>query len=973
MVRRLIVLLVCLSFILGNLQYAYALPGTAAGGGFSINQLPAPGAMVGVSAKFAPVALKGLVVDPQKPLELRFIVDTGSDAAYAQAPATQQPVRAQIDRLVKYFLAGLTIPDGDLWVNLSPYEKDRIVPKTLGQTGLGRDLLAQDYILKQLTASLIYPERKLGEEFWSRVYAKAEKLFGTTNVPVNTFNKVWILPKEAQVFEHGNAVYVTKATLKVMLDEDYLALKNHRAVTNPSAGISSRIMRKIVLPEIEKEVNEGKNFAPLRQIYQALILAKWYKQTVQNGLLDAVYTDRRKTMGINLLDPAVKEQIYRRYLQAYKKGVFDYVKEVPARDGRAVPRKYFSGGTSFSGIKLETNGTAAQERPDGAMISATVDLEKAPDLAMASTNEKILDLINDLKSHGVVPAIPGKDLSVYDNPAKLVNYIRQHGIIENPDDIARVLSWRLQVQEGHPPLSGISGQSVLFLYDSLFAPDFSLAMDRIRKAGFVVSGGNLIPKANEQQDKERANLGLFNQDPRVIALIKELQQPEEWDNIVQRGAFVFDVDKTLLPRGSKGLKEYARLASLFAGLMRAGVRVVIISGNSWSEQMKRIYLPIEAQMAPGESLTFYVNEGAEKITIDKSRGGAVLEETYNVAHGMDAHVIQKAIDETLQEMAQDNFGLSPQQLTAFKEALEAYRQKSYETLHFEMPWENKGAWKPQWVTEEEVQREEQATATVSVPWIGERGRISRHGKEFFASLAIKPTPVFEFNGQKIDVRPVIQRHIVERLRQMGQDPDRFELRSGGSTTTDITLANADKPEALADFITANGLDPRWVFYLGDEFYVREGRYSNDEPIAREARVAGSALDGVRTLAVNENNIEGSQVAYWIGRTPQATEEFLEQVVPDTAKTGGALPAEELHKDAAAPPSAEATNGGIDLDQIHVRRYGRSVMVRFDPARLRELRRGGFEGFTPVIVNIRPLQNFLKPSLGTAGRYESDPG
>ena len=30
---------------------------------------------------------------------------------------------------------------------------------------MGRDMLAQDYILKQLTASLIYPEKDLGKDF----------------------------------------------------------------------------------------------------------------------------------------------------------------------------------------------------------------------------------------------------------------------------------------------------------------------------------------------------------------------------------------------------------------------------------------------------------------------------------------------------------------------------------------------------------------------------------------------------------------------------------------------------------------------------------------------------------------------------------------------------------------------------------------------------------------------------------------
>ena len=190
--------------------------------------------MVGESAPFAPLALKGLIVNPQKPLEFQFIVDTG------KGPQDTASIKEQANQLVKYFLAGLTIPEGDLWVNLSPYEKNRMVPEALGQTDLGRDLLAQDYILKQLTASLIYPEKDLGKEFWSRVYAKAQQQFGTTNVPVNTFNKVWILPDQAQVFENVNAAYVTKSTLKVMLDEDYLAYKQQSIMSYSNDEAVSR-------------------------------------------------------------------------------------------------------------------------------------------------------------------------------------------------------------------------------------------------------------------------------------------------------------------------------------------------------------------------------------------------------------------------------------------------------------------------------------------------------------------------------------------------------------------------------------------------------------------------------------------------------------------------------------------------------------------------------------------------------------
>src|SRR5476649_966703 len=104
---------------------------------------------------------------------------------------------------------------------------------------MGRDLLAEDYMLKQITASLIYPEDATGKKFWMRIYEEAYKKFGTTNIPVNTFNKVWIVPEKAVVYENvkvGTA-YVVESKLKVMLEQDYLALaKNQRQLRDANPG-----------------------------------------------------------------------------------------------------------------------------------------------------------------------------------------------------------------------------------------------------------------------------------------------------------------------------------------------------------------------------------------------------------------------------------------------------------------------------------------------------------------------------------------------------------------------------------------------------------------------------------------------------------------------------------------------------------------------------------------------------------------
>jgi len=111
-------------------------------------RLPAPGVMVHLSPEFNPPILKGIKVHSDNPFRFDFILDKGDSRL------GQDQLKDESSKLIKYFLASLTIPEKDLWVNLSPYEKDRIIPNSFGLTEMGRDLLAEDYMLKQITASL---------------------------------------------------------------------------------------------------------------------------------------------------------------------------------------------------------------------------------------------------------------------------------------------------------------------------------------------------------------------------------------------------------------------------------------------------------------------------------------------------------------------------------------------------------------------------------------------------------------------------------------------------------------------------------------------------------------------------------------------------------------------------------------------------------------------------------------------------
>ncbi|MBF0594757.1 MAG: hypothetical protein HQL22_07300 [Candidatus Omnitrophica bacterium] len=302
--------------------------------------LPAAGEMIHPTAAFQPAAMAGLRVDLKDPFNFYFVMNKGGQELAADDR------KAEYQKLIKYFLTSLTTPNQDMWVNLSPNEADRILPANFAKTAMGRDLLAQDYILKQLTASLMYPEDDPGKAFWQKVYRQAYEKFGTTDIPVDSFNKVWIMADKAEIYQKDDTALLVNSHLKVMLDEDYLS-STHAATLNADDphALVAQVMRDVIVPAIEKEVNEGATFAMVRQVYASMIMATWFKKALKESLLGQVYVNKDKSRGIAVDDPKAREKIYQQYLAAYKTGVYNYIKEeADPLTHESVPRKYFSGG-----------------------------------------------------------------------------------------------------------------------------------------------------------------------------------------------------------------------------------------------------------------------------------------------------------------------------------------------------------------------------------------------------------------------------------------------------------------------------------------------------------------------------------------------------------------------------------------------------------------------------------------------------
>jgi hypothetical protein len=302
-----------------------------------------------------------------------------------------------------------------------------MLPKPLEGTQFGRDLLAQDVILKQLTASFMHPDNPIGRKYWNEIYTRARQLFGTSKLVLNSFQKVWVVPQKALVYEmpideqsqeirerfdveQGERfAYIVETDLDTLCECDLVALKHHADAENTdTAGtdFSVTVFKEVVLPHIRKEVNESEHFATLRQIYHAQILATWFKQKLRSvpayqKIFESVDSNHPESLTTTILniqslssktakpmqavpvsqrvrkalldhatpnspafDIADNVEFYQKYIRLFRDGVFRCARaEAGDQPGEIINRLYFSGAIRFDTLPLQVIRTIDSPLP----------------------------------------------------------------------------------------------------------------------------------------------------------------------------------------------------------------------------------------------------------------------------------------------------------------------------------------------------------------------------------------------------------------------------------------------------------------------------------------------------------------------------------------------------------------------------------------------------------------------------------
>jgi hypothetical protein len=318
--------------------------------------------------KFRPLHLRYLSYDNLNN-SFRLLLDKGD----TKNPQPQE-LETTTKTLLNYFFVGLALPNDSFWVNLRPDSEDNVIDPWLAQTDIGKIMLETDLQLKKDTAKATSPETPEGRKYWDSLYKKAEELFGYENVTIPTLTRPWIVPGEIIIRETTDSAYIYKATLKVMLEQDYLKDSATYNFKDPRLKAlneySSQLIRELIIPKLTKEVNSSKRYASLRQVYYSLIMAQWFKARFRNKPWTCSQAiDHKNLTNLTSKISWTKTTYFQDYQKSFKDGEYNIQEPRSAPFGQVI-RSYFSGGQVLNTGVMASPGAVAGTTNTGVSFTA---------------------------------------------------------------------------------------------------------------------------------------------------------------------------------------------------------------------------------------------------------------------------------------------------------------------------------------------------------------------------------------------------------------------------------------------------------------------------------------------------------------------------------------------------------------------------------------------------------------------------
>ncbi len=168
----------------------------------------------------------------------------------------------QIREALSLYYTALAIPTKNWWVDLYLWNTDKqVLGNGLDRTELGNVLVKSDLELKRLVQQILNSDR--ASEFWETVDSLGSDFVSP---------RFWIEPgrvigvRDKDTFK----IYKAKLCLRVAVENPRIDKRDRERL--------ERILMRLVVPPIEKELNSGEVFSSLRAAYYAMLLAAWTKE-----------------------------------------------------------------------------------------------------------------------------------------------------------------------------------------------------------------------------------------------------------------------------------------------------------------------------------------------------------------------------------------------------------------------------------------------------------------------------------------------------------------------------------------------------------------------------------------------------------------------------------------------------------------------------------------------------------------------
>lgn len=309
------------------------------------------------------------------------------DKAMNIVNASEQPL--------EYFFIGLTLSNQKFWVNLNPWEPDRIVDDDVGRTDVGRIMLEADLQMKKDFCKYENPcSSRVGDEYWQLLDKKQEELVTgcmrqypgeiekDMNVLFPAATRYWIVPDEITAYGNENEVYIVNSTLTIKTEPVY-EHSVYEIVNQGTSKVSDGCRRclddalveygryateleeEMIYPLVAQEVNNNENYSELRQVYSSLALAQWYKSHGQYAsTIFSDFIDWGELEGLESQTAWDATEIWKSYVKSHNEGEYNCQKEETYRKGRYTITEYIiysSGGVDFSDVDLTVIGELPYE------------------------------------------------------------------------------------------------------------------------------------------------------------------------------------------------------------------------------------------------------------------------------------------------------------------------------------------------------------------------------------------------------------------------------------------------------------------------------------------------------------------------------------------------------------------------------------------------------------------------------------